>query len=205
MRPVDDLNAGSQDPTDKPAEIRTQRDADSLTVTVCGEIDLSTADNLDGAIREAEDTEIGQIVVDLSDLRLPGLQRPERSLTGKRAEQRGRQPAQLRPVEARDRHEADRLDRNRRNVQELRLSAGSSQAVCRTEKPPTLHVRGLLPVLCRFGRKAAVLLCMESSTPPEDTAWAMSEENLDDRAPRLRRMGAWRLLGLRAVPSPLLR
>ena len=68
MRPVDDLNAGSQDPTDKPAEIRTQRDADSLTITVCGEIDLSTADDLDGAIREAEDTEIGQIVVDLSDL-----------------------------------------------------------------------------------------------------------------------------------------
>ena len=30
-----------------------------------------------------------------------------------------------------------------------------------------------------FGRKAAVLLCMESSTLPRDTAWAMSQENVD--------------------------
>ncbi|HSD23517.1 MAG TPA: STAS domain-containing protein [Solirubrobacterales bacterium] len=69
MRPVDDLNLGSRDLTGKPAEIRTQRDGDSLTITVCGEIDLSTADDLDGAIRDAEDDrEIGRIVVDLSDL-----------------------------------------------------------------------------------------------------------------------------------------
>lgn len=68
MRPADDSNAGSRDLAGKPAEIRTQRDPDSLTITVCGEIDLSTADDLDGAIRDAEDAEIGQIVVDLSDL-----------------------------------------------------------------------------------------------------------------------------------------
>ena len=30
-----------------------------------------------------------------------------------------------------------------------------------------------------FGRKAAVPLCMESSTPSRDTAWAMSEENVE--------------------------
>ena len=30
-----------------------------------------------------------------------------------------------------------------------------------------------------FGRKAVVLLCMESSTPPRDTAWAMLEENVE--------------------------
>jgi len=68
MRPVDNSNAGSPDLTGKPAEIQTQQDGDSVTITVHGEIDLSTADDLDAAIRDAEDTEIGQIVVDLSDL-----------------------------------------------------------------------------------------------------------------------------------------
>ena len=68
MRPVDYSNAGSADLTGKPAEIQTQQDGDSVTITVHGEIDLSTADDLDAAIRDAEDTEIGQIVVDLSDL-----------------------------------------------------------------------------------------------------------------------------------------
>jgi uncharacterized protein len=30
-----------------------------------------------------------------------------------------------------------------------------------------------------FGRKAAPLFCMESATPQRDTAWAMSEENIE--------------------------
>ena len=39
-----------------------------MTVAVAGEIDASTAGELDAAIREAESTEISRIVVDLSDL-----------------------------------------------------------------------------------------------------------------------------------------
>jgi anti-sigma B factor antagonist len=68
MRPVDHSNAGSPDLTGKPAEIQTLQDGDSLTITVSGEIDLSMADDLDAAIRAAEDTQMGQIVVDMSDL-----------------------------------------------------------------------------------------------------------------------------------------
>ena len=68
MRPIDDSNVGSPDRTDKPAEIQTHLDSDSVTITVAGEVDLSTAKKLDAAIRAAFETEIGQIVVDLSDL-----------------------------------------------------------------------------------------------------------------------------------------
>ena len=39
-----------------------------MTVAVAGEIDASTAGELDAAIREAEKTEISRIVVDLSEL-----------------------------------------------------------------------------------------------------------------------------------------
>jgi anti-sigma B factor antagonist len=68
MRLADDSETSSPDPTGKPADIKTRRKGDSLTVAVAGEIDLSTADKLDAAIRDAEETEIGRIVVDLSDL-----------------------------------------------------------------------------------------------------------------------------------------
>jgi anti-anti-sigma factor len=68
MRPADHSDASSPDMTGKPADIKTRREGDSVTVAVAGEIDLATADNLDAAIRDAEKTEIGRIVVDLSDL-----------------------------------------------------------------------------------------------------------------------------------------
>jgi anti-sigma B factor antagonist len=68
MRPIDDSNVGSPDLTGKPAEIQTHLDSDSVTITVSGEVDVSAADKLDAAIRAAFETEIGQIVVDLSDL-----------------------------------------------------------------------------------------------------------------------------------------
>ena len=68
MRPIDDSNVGSPDRTDKPAEIQTHLDTDSVTITVAGEVDLSAVNKLDAAIRAAFETEIGQIVVDLSDL-----------------------------------------------------------------------------------------------------------------------------------------
>ena len=54
--------------TRNPGEIDTRREGESVTVTVAGEIDLSTAGDLDAAIRAAEETETSRIVVDLSDL-----------------------------------------------------------------------------------------------------------------------------------------
>jgi anti-sigma B factor antagonist len=65
MRPD---NAESAGMTGKPAEIDACREGESMTVAVAGEIDASTAGELDAAIREAEQTEISRIVVDLSDL-----------------------------------------------------------------------------------------------------------------------------------------
>jgi anti-sigma B factor antagonist len=50
----------------KPADIKSKRERGLVTVAVAGEIDLSTADQLDGAIREAEESETSRIVVDLS-------------------------------------------------------------------------------------------------------------------------------------------
>jgi anti-sigma B factor antagonist len=66
MRPVDDSNVGSPDLATRPVEIRSHRKGDSVTIIVAGELDLSTADQLDAAIREAEETDTNRIVVDLS-------------------------------------------------------------------------------------------------------------------------------------------
>ena len=60
--------SSSLETSGKPAEIEAKREGDSLTVAVAGEIDLSTADQLDAAIRDAEKTETNRIVVDLSAL-----------------------------------------------------------------------------------------------------------------------------------------
>jgi anti-sigma B factor antagonist len=68
MQRDDGSNASSLDMRGKPADIKSKRDGDSVIVAVAGEIDLSTADQLDGAIREAEETETKRIVVDLSAL-----------------------------------------------------------------------------------------------------------------------------------------
>ena len=54
--------------TGKSGEIDTLREGESVTVVVTGEIDVSTAGELDAAIREVEETKISRIVVDLSDL-----------------------------------------------------------------------------------------------------------------------------------------
>jgi len=54
--------------TGKSGEIDTLREGESVTVVVTGEIDVSTAGELDAAIREVEKTEVSRIVVDLSDL-----------------------------------------------------------------------------------------------------------------------------------------
>ena len=68
MQHDDGSNATSLDMTGKPADIKSKREGDSITVAVAGEIDLSTADELEDAIREAEKTEISRIVLDLSAL-----------------------------------------------------------------------------------------------------------------------------------------
>ena len=68
MRPVDDSNTGSGDLAGKPLEIRTHREGDSITIALSGELDLSTKHQLDLALRRAEETEVGRIVLDLSEL-----------------------------------------------------------------------------------------------------------------------------------------
>jgi anti-sigma B factor antagonist len=68
MQRHDGSNANSPAIRGTPADIKSMREGDSVTVAVAGEIDLSTADQLDAAIREAEETEINRIVVDLSAL-----------------------------------------------------------------------------------------------------------------------------------------
>jgi anti-sigma B factor antagonist len=44
------------------------REGDAARITVSGELDIGSADELDRAIRDVEESEIGAIVVDLSDL-----------------------------------------------------------------------------------------------------------------------------------------
>jgi anti-sigma B factor antagonist len=66
MQHDDGSNASSPEMSGKPAAIKSKREGDSLTVAVAGEIDLSTAAHLATAIRDAEQTEVNRIVVDLS-------------------------------------------------------------------------------------------------------------------------------------------
>ncbi len=68
MRPVDDSNAGSRVLAGKPLEIETEREGDSITIALSGEMDLATVDRLELAIRRAEGTDVGRIVLDLSEL-----------------------------------------------------------------------------------------------------------------------------------------
>jgi anti-sigma B factor antagonist len=51
----------------RPLLINTRRYGDLATyIALLGELDLASADELDAVIRDAEETEVGQIVVDLS-------------------------------------------------------------------------------------------------------------------------------------------
>ena len=56
------------DLTGKPLEIKSARDCDSVTIALSGELDLASVEGLARAIRDYEETDIGEIVVDLSDL-----------------------------------------------------------------------------------------------------------------------------------------
>jgi anti-sigma B factor antagonist len=66
MQRDDGSNASSPEMSGKPAEINSKREGDSVTVAVAGEFDLASADQADAAIREAEESEVNRIVVDLS-------------------------------------------------------------------------------------------------------------------------------------------
>jgi anti-sigma B factor antagonist len=62
---------GDRDRRRRALQIRNTRDGDpvgTVAIALDGELDLTSADELDTAIREAEDTDIGWIVVDLSDV-----------------------------------------------------------------------------------------------------------------------------------------
>jgi anti-sigma B factor antagonist len=52
----------------RPFEIRTRQDADATTVTISGELDLASVDQLSDAIRAAEESSRRSIVLDLSEL-----------------------------------------------------------------------------------------------------------------------------------------
>lgn len=49
-------------------KIRIDREEDAAVISLSGELDLSVAKELDGCIRDVEETEVSRIVMDLSDL-----------------------------------------------------------------------------------------------------------------------------------------
>ena len=67
-RPLPDPNRGFPDTQGRSIQISTVRDAHSVAIALSGELDLASAGGLDAAIREAEATDIGWIIVDLSDV-----------------------------------------------------------------------------------------------------------------------------------------
>jgi anti-anti-sigma factor len=56
------------DLTGKPLEIETARDGDGVVISLSGELDLATADDLGRLIRDVEESDISRIVIDLSEL-----------------------------------------------------------------------------------------------------------------------------------------
>jgi anti-anti-sigma factor len=59
-------NLGSPDLKRWPLLINTRRDGNSTAIALSGELDQASADELDAVIRDAEETDVGRIVVDLS-------------------------------------------------------------------------------------------------------------------------------------------
>jgi anti-sigma B factor antagonist len=135
MRPVDESNLGSPDLTGTPADIRTHRDGDAVIITASGEIDLSTANRLEAAIRDAEETDIGRIVLDMSELSFLDSSALNVLLQAS-LKQGGREPSQLRPVEARRGQEAGLPDRHG-GIPPIRAAAGDARV-----RPRTQGVRG---------------------------------------------------------------
>ena len=71
MRPPPESGLAYRDLTGRPLQITNVHDGDpvgTVSIALAGEVDLASADELDTAIRDAEETDIGWIVVDLSDV-----------------------------------------------------------------------------------------------------------------------------------------
>jgi anti-sigma B factor antagonist len=69
--PDSDVGLASRDLSGRPLQIRNIRDGDpvgTVAISLSGELDLASVDALDAAIRDAEEADIGWIVVDLSDV-----------------------------------------------------------------------------------------------------------------------------------------
>ena len=66
MQPRSDLHYAA--PAAELLRISTERDGDSVTIALFGELDLASADELDQAVRDCEETEIGRVVLDLSNV-----------------------------------------------------------------------------------------------------------------------------------------
>jgi anti-anti-sigma factor len=52
----------------KPLEIKSARDGDSVTIALVGEFDMAVLETFDKTVRDCEETDIGTIVIDLSDV-----------------------------------------------------------------------------------------------------------------------------------------
>jgi anti-anti-sigma factor len=66
MRILPDPDPGSSGTTSGALLINSRRDGDSAAIALSGELDLASAEELDAAIRSAEEAGIARIVVDLS-------------------------------------------------------------------------------------------------------------------------------------------
>jgi anti-sigma B factor antagonist len=67
VRPVPDPDFGSPALKRRALLISTRRYGDMATfIALLGELDVASADELDAVIRDAEETDVGRIVVDLS-------------------------------------------------------------------------------------------------------------------------------------------
>ena len=62
-------DTGHGSPQDRAFKLRSAREGDGVRVSLSGELDLATADKADEAIRQAEESDAREIVVDLTELR----------------------------------------------------------------------------------------------------------------------------------------
>jgi anti-sigma B factor antagonist len=69
MTPSSDKGTGRGGPLDLGFQLRSERQGDAVHLSLSGELDLSSTDKLDEAIRQAEESDARAIVVDLTELR----------------------------------------------------------------------------------------------------------------------------------------
>jgi anti-sigma B factor antagonist len=64
---VNSVPQNSPDGTGQTLQVTARRNGDSVTISLAGELDLASSPKLERIIRDAEETEIGAIVVDLAE------------------------------------------------------------------------------------------------------------------------------------------